>query len=455
MCDHFKELMNAYIDGDITNAQIRELDLHVESCDTCMVEFEELKYLKHLLDEEGLMPLPDDFDERLHQKLLNANENLTRSDAPRMTNSIKSKVLNLSKMTKVVSSIAAVFVIGIFAYGALNGGNLNTFKMGSSYEETADMAFNESSAGYSEAGYAGTTVTTTESTESAAAYDVSEGDFILSFNEESADYDMVEDDGAAYTVASGRTALVDKTANQEAVDGYRTERIILKSANISMDTEDYDAAIEAIRSLLNGTEGYIASENTSFKTRYTDRDNLKYGSLVLRVTSSQFDDMLTTIKAQGFVNYNNISSQDVTKNYRDTASEIENLKVTETRLREILEEADEVSDILAIENELTRVRGQIDAYTNQLKNWEDLADLSYVYVELNEVTSINPTIEPIDNSILTRAKEGFIDSINTIIEVISDSFVWLIAKAPILLILGIVFGLGVRTFRRRKKTPKL
>jgi polyhydroxyalkanoate synthesis regulator phasin len=227
--------------------------------------------------------------------------------------------------------------------------------------------------------------------------------------------------------------------------------MILKTANVSIDVEDYDAVVDKIKSLIENTEGFIESEQMSYRTDFNDRDNLKYGSLVLRVPSGGFESILDDIRSEGNINYDNSYAEDVTKNYRDTASEIENLKITEERLRAILQQATEVEDILNIENELTRVRSQINAYTNQLKNWEDLSDLSYVYLEIVEVESLDPQITKLDDSLWSRAKFGFIETLNQVIVTFEQIVVWLVSKSPILVGLGFITWLLTRAWRKKSK----
>ncbi|MDK2866885.1 MAG: hypothetical protein PWP51_956 [Clostridiales bacterium] len=427
MCDQYKTLMNAYIDGDITEAQIKELEQHVAHCESCMIEFEELKYVKTLLDEEVLMPLPKDFDERLHQRLLEAAATVERKDdKDTIGSSIMGKIKHLGWKSRALGGVAAVLIIGVvvvktaFPYG---------FYMGKSSDSAAAANY----------------ITAEESTEMAPQ------SFGISYDNADVTESKAVTAATEARGADGDYESPEMTSNDSSQNSqYRNGRIILKTANLSIDVESYDETVAAIKAVLEGTEGYIESEQTSYKTRYTDRDNLRYGSFVLRVPADLFDQMLDSIKANGFVNYDNVNSEDVTKYYRDTASQVENLKITENRLREILEKATDVSDILEIENELTRTRREIDALTNQLKNWEDLADLSYVYVEIDEVESLNPTIEPIDDSVLAKAKEGFIDTINAIVKTTMEIFIWLVAKSPVLLILAILAWVGSKIWRKKR-----
>jgi len=439
MCDQYKNLMNAYLDGEITDAQRKELDLHVASCDSCMVEFEELKFMKELLEEEVLMPLPEDFDERLHAQLVKTSETLSRdkeeSGIKHVVINLKDRFKHLSKASKGISAVAAVFLVGVVF--------VNQFDLFNPIMMRADQATSEMS-----------TMASEPNMSAPQAYG-DKGEMSLVFNENSvadsndgASYDDIqESESQEMATAGSNTTRLQKTND----DAYRQGRMILKTANLSIDVEDYDAVVDKIKGLIENTEGFIESEQMSYRTDFSDRDNLKYGSLVLRVPSGGFESILDDIKSEGNINYDNSYSEDVTKNYRDTASEIENLKITEERLRAILEQATEVEDILNIENELTRVRSQINAYTNQLKNWEDLNDLSYVYLEIVEVESLDPQITKIDDSLWSRAKYGFVDTINQVITTFEQIVVWVVSKSPILVGLGVVTWLITSVWRKKAR----
>jgi len=160
---------------------------------------------------------------------------------------------------------------------------------------------------------------------------------------------------------------------------------------------------------------------------------------------------LEQIKAVGLVTMNTSNASDITKAYRDTAAEIENLKVTEVRLREIMNQAVEIADILTIENELTRVRGSISSYEKQIKDWESLVDMTTITVELNEVKSLKPKVEPIDDSLFGKAKEGLINTINDIRRTVENLVIWLIANSPILVLLAIAAYIICIIYKKRKK----
>jgi hypothetical protein len=253
------------------------------------------------------------------------------------------------------------------------------------------------------------------------------------------------------------SALTDAKPKSESISdiedlnlGYREGRLIIQTANLRLDLEKYDDVIAQIHEMVNLSGGYIESESTSFKYYNSDEDNLKYGYLTLRVPAEGYGSILTSIKSLGLVVNESNNASDITKMYRDTAAEIENLKVTEARFREIMAQAVEIEDILNIENELTRLRGSISNYEKQIQDWEALVDMTTIYVELNEVKNLKPVVERIDDSLIGKAIEGLIGTVNRIKRGLENLFIWIISVSPYLIALAIGGFIVGKLYKKRR-----
>ncbi|MDN5352611.1 MAG: hypothetical protein PWQ12_1532, partial [Clostridiales bacterium] len=71
-CENAIELMNAAIDGTINANEQAKLERHLETCESCTIEFEDLKYLVQVMGDTDLKALPLGFEEELHEKLVTA-----------------------------------------------------------------------------------------------------------------------------------------------------------------------------------------------------------------------------------------------------------------------------------------------------------------------------------------------------------------------------------------------
>ena len=443
-CEQAKQLMNAFVDNELNDQELNKLNAHLDSCESCTVEFEELKYMVLLMGEIELKELPKGYEEELHEKLLlastemkelelsdhiinetNDNASHKENDGP-MSGIVRSlKNFKFNKKFYTYAAIPAVLIIMVFAT-----------------KDFWSLSKNESAV--SDEYYV------METTAAALEMDQGRGEEGADFVAGSAPEVSFNESMTLKSNAVTTSAQIPDDENP-AEEVYRDGRMIIQSASIQMDIEKYDDVMSRLKTFVANANGYIENESTSFKYYNSDTDQLKYGYVTLRIPAEGYNSILEQIKNLGLVTNDSSNATDVTKAYRDTASEIENLKITESRLREIMAQAVEISDILSIENELTRIRGNINSYEKQIKNWESLVDLTTITVTLNEVKNLKPVVEPLDESLWGKAKEGFIGTINAITHFVEQLFIWLIAKSPYLVGLAIIAIFTKLIYNKRRK----
>ncbi len=439
-CEQARQFMNAFLDKEINDQELKKLNEHLDSCESCTVEFEELKYMVQLMGEIDLKELPLGFENELHEKLVLASKEMASEKYVGHQSAVKTNIfgsfiekLSHFKMKRsyyAYAAIPAIMVIVIIATKGFLGQPKEEQAMAmESYdmlqETTAGAMYGDSNDG----NRAGIEVAPISPSFSGA----------------------VEQENAfakgSAPEATTEAALLDNKAKND----YRDGRMIIQTASLRMDVEKYDDVMTALKATVTDSGGYIENESTAYKNYNSETDNLKYGYITIRMPSEAYSTTLEQIKVLGLVTMNASNASDITKAYRDTAAEIENLKVTEARLREIMNQAVEIADILTIENELTRVRGSISSYEKQIKDWESLVDMTTITVELNEVKSLKPIVEPIDESLFGKAKEGLINTINDIRRTVESFVIWLVANSPILVLLALAAYILSIIIKRRKK----
>ena len=137
--------------------------------------------------------------------------------------------------------------------------------------------------------------------------------------------------------------------NQNAI------RLIVRTGSVQMVVNQISVAIDGIKQISSRYGGYIVS---SQQWKEGDRN---IGSISIRVLAENYDQAITDIKSLGkSVTNEATNSQDVTEEYTDLNAKVKNLQTTESQLQKIMETAAKTEDILAIQRELTNVRGQID-----------------------------------------------------------------------------------------------
>jgi hypothetical protein len=250
----------------------------------------------------------------------------------------------------------------------------------------------------------------------------------------------------------------DESLTANSVPPGDVDRIIIKTANMTLVVNNPPDSLEKIKKLAEGLGGYVVSSNLS-QTTLDNGTKVPYGSISIRVPAEKLDEVLEEIRAESDqlpIN-ENVDSQDVTSNYVDLESRLKNLEATEQQLAEIMDQADETEDVLAVYNELVRVREQIEVIKGQMKYYKESAALSLVNVEL----MANEAVQPL--TIAGWQPGGVVkDSIQSLINFLQGlvdfliRFILLILPALLLILLIFVLPvyLIVRAIRRRAKRKK-
>lgn len=494
-CKKIEDKISQYLDGDLPLNEVDEMKNHIETCKECHALFEDMKLMKELLSDMPQLDLPDGFEDELHAKLVeasdemqsglsldkdsaeqsNKNSNVTDLNSRRVIKIPLPSWKDFSRHSKPLTAVAATVLIAFLAYGAGNVMDYMPQTMNDAvYESSAEapmammteeampeMAFDESVSFDSDMADGVANFTTASEPQAKAAMNragnepvvtgvTGSGDFYALTIDESAEEEAVEAQVVTTTAANDSTP-------DEGATAFSDNRMIIYTANMWLDIVNYDETYEKLAAMVNDMGGYISDANTSYK--FYDESNpensLKYGRITIRVPQERFMGTVDHLETIGIQKNLNIWSQDITSQYRDTANEVANLEIREAKLREIMEKAEEITDVITVERELSRVRGEINSYMGTLKDWERLVSLSTIHIELNEVETLEPKIKPIDKTLLQKARDGFVNSINQLKFLGESIFIGTIAFFPKLIVWVILFFIGYKVVMWiRKKIKK-
>jgi len=156
-------------------------------------------------------------------------------------------------------------------------------------------------------------------------------------------------------------------------------RMIVRTGQMSIVVEDVTVAIERITELAQSTQGYVVSSNS-----WRDGERLR-GIITIRVPTAEFTNILTKISSIAVeVSSQTTSSQDVTEEFVDLTAKLKNLEATEQQLLKIMEKAEKVEDILAIQRELTNTRQQIEQIKGRMQYLEQTSATYLIEVSLEQ-----------------------------------------------------------------------
>jgi hypothetical protein len=193
--------------------------------------------------------------------------------------------------------------------------------------------------------------------------------------------------------------------NQDKAEGAIARKIVYK-ADVRVIVTDFDAAEHQFRELTAGLPGaYIARAEVVGSS-----GSPRQGHWTVRIPVAQFDPFLSAISKLGVPEKNTIDSSDVTEEYFDLEARMKNKKVEEARLLKHLESSTgKLEEILAVEKELTRVRGEIEQQEGRLRLLANLASLTTVTVTLQEIKNYVPPQTPTFSNSVTATFTSSID----------------------------------------------
>ena len=256
------------------------------------------------------------------------------------------------------------------------------------------------------------------------------------------------------------TEVAEETSQEAApsVPQAETENLtekIIYSANVSMQTREFDKTTAAIEKSVADAGGFIESSGVNGDTDYaadgTVRVINRYANYTLRIPSKAFDGFLTQIGALGNVTASSRYAENVTASYTDTELKLKSLQTQEERLLAMLEKADDVETLVALEERLSEVRYEIESARSTLTNYDRKVLYSTIYLTLEEVAVYTPTASA-TRSFPQRMADAFSAGFRGFGEAMGEIFLWLIEALPTLLLLAaVVIVICVIVSRKKKK----
>ena len=314
--------------------------------------------------------------------------------------------------------------------------------------------------------------------ETAAAYDTSAGmpaslyksstsfsndaaaeTYAAAGNHEAALEDSSTDSGSAEL---SQEAVLSQEVSNPATDPARTsdeaapvERKLIRNVSMHLETREFDALTKSISDAVTFFGGYMEQSDVSGNSLYwSDERSSRCSNLTARIPENKLDAFLTEVSGQGNVTYKNESVQDVTLQYTDITSRKKTLQMEQDRLWELLEKAESIDAVIALEARLSEVRYQLESIESQLRTLDNQIVYSTVYLSIQEVqvlTSTDPDTIPV------RIQKGLSRSFNTLKISSVDFLVWFISSLPILAVFAVLVFIAVIILKKplkRRKTRK-
>jgi Domain of unknown function (DUF4349) len=222
--------------------------------------------------------------------------------------------------------------------------------------------------------------------------------------------------------------------------------LIIKTGTMSLQVAGIDDAINKATQQITALGGYVSGSDRSGDDQYAT------ATLTFRIPAARWNEALAGLRGMAVkVLAEQSSTEDVTTQVVDLGARITNLQTTEHALQGIMDRAKEIKDVLAVQSELTTVRGEIEQMTAEKTHLEQQAAMSTLAVTFelkpNPVRTEQAQFDP------GAEAEQASASLVSALQALAKAGIWFaIVWVPTLLFLAILGGIAFVAVRRIRRS---
>ena len=261
----------------------------------------------------------------------------------------------------------------------------------------------------------------------------------------------VESGGIFYTNYTSNAVMDsgkgDIVTRGEASTAEAQEEKLVYTSNITLETEDFDTASNALHATIKSYGGIIVSEN-AYNLNRVNSQGMRTLSMTVRIPQEHYDAFISGLGDTYNVASIHNSVDNLTEYYYDNENRLKSYKIQEERLFAMLEQATTVEEMLKIEDRLCEVQYQIENLTNTQKSIDNDVKYATFYLDLNEVTKYTT---PAPKTFGDRLGDTVSDSGEMFAEFLEGLLFAFIFLAPYIVIIAIILVIVLVCVKRSKK----
>jgi len=246
-------------------------------------------------------------------------------------------------------------------------------------------------------------------------------------------------------------AMAGKDETKTLHQGWiREGPMIARTASVTIVVKDFDASRASLDAILARHNSYAANLNVS-----TPQGAARVIQASLRIPAPQLAAALSELKALGRVEAETQSGEEVTQQHADLVARLKNSRETELRLQDVLRtRTGKVKDVLEVEEEIARVRGEIEQMEAEQKALEHRVDFATVDLKLAE--EYKAQLSTPAPSVLMQLRNATINGFRNAFESLLSIMLFFAESGPSLLLWLMILGVPAwRLWRRYRRAYSL
>lgn len=207
-----------------------------------------------------------------------------------------------------------------------------------------------------------------------------------------------------------------------------TGPMIIRTAGLSLITKEFDKARAQVEEITRRRRGYVG---TLTVTGASGSGRTLTGSL--RIPATQLDATLAELKTLGRLNSESQNGEDITSQYVDLNARLANARHTEQSLTDLLQNhTGQLSEVLQVENELARVRGEIESMEAERKTMANQADFATINLTITE--DYRAQLQVVPPSTSTRLSNAAVEGYRNLTDGLMSVALFFLESGPSLLL---------------------
>jgi hypothetical protein len=211
--------------------------------------------------------------------------------------------------------------------------------------------------------------------------------------------------------------------------------MIARSASLAVVSRDFQASRSSLETILARYHGYSAKMDVS-----TPENAPREIRASLRIPVTQLDLSIQDLRTLGRVENESQSGEEVSQQHADLVARLKNSREIEDQLRTILQQrTGKISDVLEVEEQIARVRGEIEAMEASREGLEHR--IGFAAVELHLTEEYQARLNSPAASAITRMHNALVNGYRKASETLLGGALFVAEYGPSLMIWLVVLGL--------------
>jgi anti-sigma factor RsiW len=396
----------AYLDGELSSTEARVMSEHVAACAECADAAEQFRSISQRLSGWQVPIAPPTFDDAVRGRAAKAVDRFRgrkRGLSPRLTS------LSRGGWALAGAGIACVAIlVSFFGLRAQNAPQPAMMSMSAAPQDRQDAYF---------------------------------------YNYSPALESKVGKDERLQRASKGRVAGIIGGAagvvNSLAGEKSDSAPMIVRTVKLDILVTGLPAARSSLDSILARYQGYSAQLTVS-----TPENAPPFLESSLRIPVSSLSSAIAELKALGHVQMETQSGEEITQQHTDLAQRLKTARETEERFRAILQgHPGAVDDVLKVEEEIARVRGEIESMEAEQRGMEHHVAFATVELVLNE--SYKEPLNSRSGFLSIRIRNAFVAGYRNAMDAAVGIILFFVEYGMAILIWIAVIGLPVYFVLRR------